>query len=87
LKVGSDCYSDVPSADFHKAHTAAYFDAGVLHRDISAGNIMITDVLDARDETGGLLIDWDLSAVLDDSKHSKRIRKRRTASPLLVTFT
>ncbi|KAI0311679.1 hypothetical protein OF83DRAFT_1149793 [Amylostereum chailletii] len=35
-------------------HSKAYEDAGILHRDISAGNILI-------DEEGrGILIDWDL---------------------------
>ena len=36
------------------AHDHAYFDARVLHRDISLGNIFIID------EGRGLLIDWDL---------------------------
>ena len=45
------------------AHEAA-FDAGVLHRDISAGNIMIVDD-DEPNIRGGMLIDWDLSKVID----------------------
>jgi len=48
------------------AHTAAYFDAHILHRDISVGDILITD------EGGGLLIDWDLSVVVDDSEQQDR---------------
>ena len=36
------------------AHDAAYYDAKILHRDISAGNIMISE------EGGGFLIDWDM---------------------------
>jgi hypothetical protein len=35
--------SDFPRADFHKTYTANLFDAGLLHRGISAVNIMITD--------------------------------------------
>ena len=35
------------------AHDAAYYDASILHRDISVGNIMIS-------EGGGFLIDWDM---------------------------
>ncbi|GJJ09173.1 hypothetical protein Clacol_003395 [Clathrus columnatus] len=45
--------------DAVKAHRAAYFDAGILHRDISPGNIMIYN-------NGGLLIDWDLSKSTSD---------------------
>ncbi|GJJ09168.1 hypothetical protein Clacol_003390 [Clathrus columnatus] len=45
--------------DAIKAHRAAYFDAGILHRDISSGNIMIYN-------NGGLLIDWDMSKNTQD---------------------
>ncbi len=38
------------------AHFFAWADAKVLHRDISAGNIMIDPTT-----RGGFLIDWDLS--------------------------
>ncbi|KAF8872107.1 hypothetical protein CPB84DRAFT_1967539 [Gymnopilus junonius] len=41
-------------ADAMEAHDVAYFDARILHRDISVGNILITE------EGKGLLIDWDL---------------------------
>jgi len=34
--------------------------AGILHRDISAGNIIITD------QSEGLLIDWDMAKSLDE---------------------
>ncbi|KAI0292369.1 hypothetical protein B0F90DRAFT_278101 [Multifurca ochricompacta] len=37
------------------AHSAAYERAQILHRDVSAGNILITE------EGTGMLIDWDLS--------------------------
>ncbi|KAH9017118.1 hypothetical protein EDB83DRAFT_2571598 [Lactarius deliciosus] len=37
------------------AHTGAYERVGILHRDVSAGNILITD------NGSGILIDWDLS--------------------------
>ena len=36
------------------AHDAAYYDADILHRDISMGNIMISE------GGGGFLIDWDM---------------------------
>ncbi|GJJ09148.1 hypothetical protein Clacol_003370 [Clathrus columnatus] len=45
--------------DTIEAHRAAYFNAGILHRDISSGNIMIYN-------NGGLLIDWDLSKSKDN---------------------
>uniref|UniRef100_A0A0W0F5P5 Fungal-type protein kinase domain-containing protein n=1 Tax=Moniliophthora roreri TaxID=221103 RepID=A0A0W0F5P5_MONRR len=44
-------YVDIPG---NKAHHDAYARAGILHCDVSLGNIFIT-------KTGGLLIDWDLS--------------------------
>ncbi|KAF8515267.1 hypothetical protein BU17DRAFT_31910, partial [Hysterangium stoloniferum] len=41
-------------------HGDAYDKAKILHRDISSGNILITD------SGGGLLIDWDLCKRLQD---------------------
>ncbi|KAF8518123.1 hypothetical protein BU17DRAFT_30085, partial [Hysterangium stoloniferum] len=41
-------------------HGDAYDKAKILHRDISSGNILITDT------GGGLLIDWDLCKRLQD---------------------
>ncbi|KAH9017122.1 hypothetical protein EDB83DRAFT_192136 [Lactarius deliciosus] len=41
--------------DAINAHTGAYERVGILHRDVSAGNILITD------NGSGILIDWDLS--------------------------
>ena len=43
-----------------KAHTHAFNFARVLHRDISAGNIILTD------EGKGLLIDWELAKMMDE---------------------
>ena len=37
------------------AHDGAYYDASILHRNISVGNIMILE-----GEGGGFLIDWDM---------------------------
>ena len=37
------------------AHSHAFEDAKILHRDISAGNIILTS------EGRGLLIDWELA--------------------------
>ncbi|GJJ09153.1 hypothetical protein Clacol_003375 [Clathrus columnatus] len=52
--------------DAMEAHRAAYFNAGILHRDISSGNIMIYN-------KEGLLIDWDLSKSKDnDARGSER---------------
>jgi RIO-like serine/threonine protein kinase len=46
------------------AHKEAYLN-GVLHCDISPGNILITD---DHGSGGGLLIDWDVCKVKDDEK-------------------
>ncbi|KIJ59178.1 hypothetical protein HYDPIDRAFT_118768 [Hydnomerulius pinastri MD-312] len=53
--------------DAVEAHWHAYEDARILHRDISAGNILLTD-------EGGLLIDWDLCKSRD--YHTRRRRDR-----------
>ncbi|KAI1791921.1 hypothetical protein LXA43DRAFT_384908 [Ganoderma leucocontextum] len=44
-----------------RAHMAAYTDAGILHRDISVGNILIDPV-----SRSGILIDWDLSRLVSE---------------------
>ena len=54
------------------AHTAAYNKTGILHRDVSAGNILITD------EGTGILIDWDLSKKVKEVSESKPRRYSRT---------
>ncbi|KAG1898025.1 uncharacterized protein F5891DRAFT_1240372 [Suillus fuscotomentosus] len=41
-------------ADALEAHEDAYHKAGILHRDVSVGNLIVTD------DGEGLLIDWDL---------------------------
>ncbi|KAG2746623.1 hypothetical protein P692DRAFT_20679435, partial [Suillus brevipes Sb2] len=41
-------------ADALEAHEEAYHKAGILHRDVSVGNLIVTD------DGEGLLIDWDL---------------------------
>ena len=57
------------------AHTEAYDRVQILHRDVSAGNILITE------EGSGVLIDWDLSkkVVKDGSakqrQHSRTVRQ------------
>ncbi|KZV72405.1 hypothetical protein PENSPDRAFT_362900 [Peniophora sp. CONT] len=44
-----------------EAHSVAYNDADVLHRDISAGNVLINR------KGEGMLIDWDLALIYDNS--------------------
>ena len=43
------------------AHDAAYYDANILHRDISAGTIMISE-----GGGGGFLIDWDMCVRVEE---------------------
>ncbi|KAF8514453.1 hypothetical protein BU17DRAFT_94564 [Hysterangium stoloniferum] len=61
-EIGHDLFSFVSTKelvtamrDAVAAHRHAFYDAGILHRDISAGNISITSL------GRGLLIDWDVS--------------------------
>jgi len=45
------------------AHDAAYYDAKILHRDISVGNIMILE-----GGGGGFLIYWDMCACVEEGQ-------------------
>jgi serine/threonine protein kinase len=57
------------------AHEAAY-EAGILHRDISAGNILIVGKEELNSEDlnieGGMLIDWDLSKIVHPEDNTAR---------------
>ncbi|KAH8986325.1 hypothetical protein EDB92DRAFT_1879660 [Lactarius akahatsu] len=55
---------------FATAHTKAYKRVQILHRDVSAGNILITE------ERSGILIDWDLSKKRRQFTHGKTSRSR-----------
>ncbi|KAG9317806.1 hypothetical protein JVU11DRAFT_2029 [Chiua virens] len=57
-----DCTRQLVTGVFHalEAHSHAFEDAKILHRDISAGNIILTD------EGRGLLIDWELAKLVSD---------------------
>ncbi|KAK7041738.1 hypothetical protein VNI00_009027 [Paramarasmius palmivorus] len=54
-----------------EAHRDAYEKAGVLHRDVSVGNILITD------KGEGLLIDWEFSKPLE-SKSPRTVERTGT---------
>src|SRR6266478_5029459 len=68
------------------AHQQAHDQAQILHRDISAGNIMISD-------TGeGLLIDWDSAKHLDDiekggSQPERTVRRTHCPTARVSHFT
>ena len=64
---------------FRLAHKGAY-DAGILHRDISVGNIII-------DSNGkGWLIDWDLSKPLSASCEIPRNATRTVRFDILPSI-
>ena len=44
------------------AHDAAYYDAKILHHDISTGNIMISE----GEGGGGFLIDWNIYVHIEE---------------------
>lgn len=53
------------------AHKIAWEEYGILHRDVSVGNILICEVDDGSPELKaiGLLIDWDLAKTKDQIFH------------------
>ncbi|KAK0222907.1 hypothetical protein EDD85DRAFT_778756 [Armillaria nabsnona] len=62
-------------ADAMEAHQKAYELAGLLHRDISVGNIMMT--LDRKNRRG-ILIDWDHCVLVSRVRGSSRISRTGT---------
>ena len=54
------------------AHTDAYDKTQILHRDVSAGNILITE------RGTGILIDWDLSKKVKEDLDARPRRHSRT---------
>ncbi|THU98085.1 hypothetical protein K435DRAFT_721142 [Dendrothele bispora CBS 962.96] len=54
------------------AHTDAYTKAGLLHRDVSAGNILITE------DRRGLLGDWELSKLVADLSTARQPQRTGT---------
>jgi RIO-like serine/threonine protein kinase len=63
------------------AHTDAYNKTQILHRDVSAGNILITE------EGKGILIDWDLSKKVKDDADAKPRRHSRTVGVSILSCT
>ncbi|KAF8555778.1 hypothetical protein OG21DRAFT_810170 [Imleria badia] len=57
-----ECTKQLVTAVFDalKAHSHAFTSAKILHRDISAGNIILTD------DGSGLLIDWELAKLMKE---------------------
>ncbi|KAJ8703455.1 hypothetical protein PTI98_002076 [Pleurotus ostreatus] len=63
-------------ADAMEAHQLAYDELHILHRDISAGNILIsTDKPDR-----GILIDWDHCIFMDNLTEDRKTRVHRTGT-------
>ncbi|KAJ2987267.1 hypothetical protein NUW54_g9474 [Trametes sanguinea] len=64
----------LPLQEFPCAHQDAYQKAGVMHRDISVGNILIMPPTSKDKESTyrGLLADWELSKRLDDYEAGAR---------------
>ncbi|KAF8554515.1 hypothetical protein OG21DRAFT_1394048, partial [Imleria badia] len=58
-----ECTKQLVTAVFDalQAHSHAFTSAKILHRDISAGNIILTD------DGSGLLIDWELAKLMNEA--------------------
>ncbi|KZP30197.1 hypothetical protein FIBSPDRAFT_946293 [Athelia psychrophila] len=65
-------------ADAIAGHDDAFTKAGILHGDISVGNILIVRELEG-DHTKGVLIDWDLCSLIEDIGQEPR-RSARTGT-------
>ncbi|KAF8271223.1 hypothetical protein EI94DRAFT_1497197, partial [Lactarius quietus] len=66
-------------------HKATY-KASVLHRNISIGNIMIIDNENEREDLhSGMLIDWDLSKLIDPNKSCTPHQYTRTGTWQFMT--
>ena len=63
------------------AHTDAYNRTRILHRDISTGNVLITE------EGAGILIDWDLSKKAKVDPNAKPRRHSRTVGVSILPCT
>ena len=63
------------------AHRDAYIKARILHRDVSAGNILITE------KGSGILIDWDLSKRVKEYIEPKPRLHSRTVRCQSDSFT
>ncbi|KAH9992533.1 hypothetical protein BJV74DRAFT_771667, partial [Russula compacta] len=63
------------------AHTAAYERAHILHRDVSAANILITE------SGSGILIDWDLSKKVTKDEDEKPRVHSRTGTWQFISIT
>lgn len=59
------------------------YKAGVLHRDISAGNIMIVRN-EQTNEWRGVLINWDMCLLLEQRDNHSEIRTARTVSSISI---
>ena len=72
---GLDCrlFLVVLTAVILSAHKAAWEEAGVLHRDVSPGNILITE------DGEGILNDWDMCKYKEDvvNPHSSTFKTVR----------
>jgi hypothetical protein len=80
--VGMGGFSRVTSqTDFLTAHTDAYNTTRILHRDVSAGNILITE------KGTGILIDWDLSKKVKEDADAKPRRHSRTVIASDISLT
>ncbi|KAI0750211.1 hypothetical protein C8Q80DRAFT_1233155 [Daedaleopsis nitida] len=65
-------------------HKKAYEEAGILHRDISVGNIMILDDRDKDDSPTGFLLDFDYSSIVEhvvDPKRAKAQADPKNSTP------
>ncbi|KAF7437537.1 hypothetical protein PC9H_004379 [Pleurotus ostreatus] len=66
-------------ADAMEAHQLVYDKLHILHRDISAGNILIS-ALDSKEARHGILIDWDHCIFMNRLSKDRPTRVNRTVS-------
>lgn len=69
--------------DAVRAHKSLYEVGRIIHRDVSAGNILI--LLSPSDEPHGLLIDWEMGKDMDEEP--RKARSNITGTMLFMSIT
>lgn len=71
MSIRIDCAVNLPLLTFFVAHKEAYEKARLIHRDISAGNILLVRSLESGNWEG-MLNDWELAKSISETDDTAR---------------